>query len=86
MLLEFHGPPDEAYALVDELEEHGVGVDWVPPPGERTGAIEAITIAIIARGSYDAIQIVLRSARERLANRGSVSESEERDTAADEPR
>lgn len=70
--VQFEGPLAEAYELVDGLRDAGIEVAWVPPPAERSDALEAIAIAIAARGGYDVILAVVRRVQDRLREGGRI--------------
>ncbi len=71
-LFHYEGPLDGAYELVDELQAAGFAVEWAPPSEERTSAVEAVAIAIVARGAYDALLSVVGRVRDRLASNATI--------------
>ena len=73
----YEGPVEGAYDLVDELRAAGLAVDWVPPPEERATVPEAVAIAIVARGSYDVLMLVLRRMAKRFGKKATISAEEE---------
>ncbi len=80
----YEGSLRGAFDLVEALREAGLEVEWVPPPEERTSAVETIAIAIAARGSYDVLVGVIRRIKERFGSDVSVSVEDPAAAAEDE--
>ena len=72
-VVRYEGPLSGAYELVEDLQAAGLTVEWTPPPEERTGAVEAVVIAILARGAYDVLLLVIERVRSRLASDATIS-------------
>ena len=72
-LMHYEGPPELAYALVRQLEDAGLDIQWVPPPEERAPILEAVEVAIIARGSYDLLAALIGKAIQRYGKKIKVT-------------